>query len=449
MKNDLTKGSVLRQLLLFAVPIFGANLLQAMYGTVDLLIVGRFSDAVSVSAVATGSSVMMTVSTVIIGLTMGTTVLLGQYVGMKNDKGAARTVASSLMLFVCVGVVLTFLVILFAAPVAKLMNAPEQAFSETVSYIKICGAGVIFIVLFNALGGMFRGIGDSRTPLILMLIACVSNILGDLVLVGVLDMKGSGAAIATVGAQGISVISAFFIIKKRGFGFDTDKNELRPTLRETGLILKYGTPIAAQELLTGLSFMVIQSILNKFGLVASAGVGVAEKICGLMFIVPGAMMSGVSAFAAQNVGAGLRDRAKKSMFIGMALTLTTGVCMFALSFFCGEALGSIFSKEPPVVAACADYLKSYGIDCLIVGVNFSMMGYLNGNGKTTFVALQGILSTFLVRIPVSYFMSKVPGVTLFEIGFATPLATIFAILMTTVYLIQFEKKNASLKGESI
>lgn len=441
-EHALTEGPVLKRLLLFTLPILGANLLQALYGTVDLMIVGLFTEASEVSAVSTGSMTMQTITGIVIGLTMGCTVLLGNSIGMKDYKRSSQAIGSSALLFAGVGAGLTFLIAALAFPIASVMNAPEEAYVQTADYIRICGMGVICIVIFNALSGIFRGIGDSKTPLILMAVSCGCNIIGDLILVGGLSLGSAGAAIATVAAQGLSVVCALLIIRKNGFGFETKKEYFKPTKEATILILKYGIPIAAQELLTGISFMVILAILNGFGLIASAGVGVAERICGLMFIVPGAMMAAVSAFSAQNVGAGLRARAQKGMYYGMTVTVLIGLCMFAVSFTNGAWLAHFFAKDPEVCNAAADYLKSYSIDCVIVGFNFCMMGYLNGNGKTGFVALQGILSTFLVRIPVSFAMSKIAGVSLFQVGFATPLATVFAIILTGLYMVRFEKKES-------
>ena len=441
MEHNFTKGSVAKQLFLFALPILGSNLLQALYGTVDLMVVGLFSDAAEVSAVSTGSMTLQTITGIITGLTMGCTVLIGQYVGSQNKKGAARTIGAGLWLFVTFGILLALLIAGGANCISTVMNAPEEAFVSTSGYIRICGIGVICIVMFNAICGTFRGMGDSNTPLILMGIACVCNVAGDFILVGGLKLGAAGAALATVFAQGISVVSALFLIKKRGFGFPVTKEDLHANPKEMKKILQYGLPIAAQEALTGISFMVILAILNGFGVVASAGVGVAEKICALMFLVPSAVMSAISAFSAQNVGAGSYGRAKRAMFYGMGISFLVGLLMFAVSFFHGQFLAGFFAKEKDIIEAAADYLRSYSVDCVIVGFNFSMMGYLNGNGKTSFVALQGILSTFLVRIPVSYFMSKIPGVTLFQIGFATPLATAFAIIITSIYLVRFEKKR--------
>lgn len=435
----LTQGTVWKKLLLFALPITGANLLQAMYGTVDLMVVGLFADAAQVSAVSTGSMTMQTITGIITGLTMGCTVQLGHAIGMKDHATASRTVASSLALFVALGLAMAGLIAAAASPIASVMNAPAEAMASTVGYIRICGAGVIAIVLFNAISGMFRGIGDSKTPLILMGIACAANILGDLLLVGVFHMGGAGAAAATIAAQGISVLAAALLVRKNGLGFETKREALRPGKKETLLILKYGLPIAAQEALTGVSFMVILAILNTFGLIASAGVGVAEKLCGLMFIIPSAMMAAVSAFSAQNIGAGQASRARQGMLVSMGVSFGMGLCMFLASFFHGAELAGLFTPDQAVCQAAADYLRSYSVDCVIVGFNFSMMGYLNGMGRTGFVALQGILSTFLVRIPVSWLMSKIPDVSLFQVGFATPLATAFAIVITVIYLRYIEK----------
>lgn len=441
MEQNLTEGSVWKKLGAFALPILGANLLQAMYGTVDLMIVGLFSNSAEVSAVSTGSITMQTITGIITGLTMGCTVLLGQKIGQKDEKAAARTIGSAFWLFISVGILLAGVIVCLASTIARVMNAPEEAFWQTVAYIRICGAGILCIVMFNAISGIFRGMGDSKTPLWLMGIACAGNVLGDLLFVGVFSMKSQGAALATIAAQALSVVFSYVLIRKRGFGFPVSRNDLRPTKNETIRILQYGLPIAAQEALTGASFMIILAILNGFGLVASAGVGVAEKLCALMFIVPGAIMSAISAFSAQNIGAGNSKRAKSGMFYGMGISVVVGIAMFAVSFFQGVWLAHFFTSDREVMLAAADYLKSYSIDCVIVGINFSMMGYLNGCGRTMFVAIQGIISTFLVRIPVSYFMSKMEGVTLFQIGFATPLATVFAIVITSCYLIYIERRN--------
>jgi len=444
--NDLTSGVVWKKLLRFAIPIFSASLLQAMYGTIDLMVVGHFADSEAVSGVSTGSMTMQTLTGVVFGLTTGVTVLLGQNIGKKDNKAGARTIAAALSLFILFAIGLTVIVTLLAGPLARVMNAPEPAYEDTVSYIRICGGGIFCIVLYNAISGVFRGMGDSKTPLILVGIACLINIVGDLLFVGVFHLGTAGAAIATVIAQGVSALCAYFLLQNKNP--DPEESRLRPRLygHEIKKILFYGVPVAMQELLTGVSFMVILAILNDFGLTASAGVGIAERLAGIFFIIPGSMLAALSAFSAQNVGAGRRDRALRAMLVSMGITCSAGLVVFLASFWHGAALASLFSKVPEDCAAAGDYLRSYSIDCVIVGINFSIMGYLNGNGKTGFVGLQGILSAFLVRIPVSYVMSKIEGVTLFQIGFATPMATVFAIVLTVSYLAYFEWKMIKIES---
>ena len=438
--KDLTTGVVWKKLLRFALPIFSASLLQSLYGTVDLLVVGHFADSAAVSGVSTGGMTMQTLTGVVFGLTTGVTVLLGQNIGKKDGPAGARTISAALSLFILVALGLTAVITALAGPLAVVMNAPELAYDDTVTYIRICGGGIICIVLYNAISGIFRGMGDSKTPLILVGVACAVNVVGDLLFVGLCGMGTAGAAIATVIAQGVSAVCAFLLLQKKSP--DPTQRTLRPKLygHEIKKILFYGVPIAMQELLTGVSFMVILAILNSFGLTASAGVGIAERLAGLFFIIPGSMLAALSAFSAQNVGAGRRERARAAMFVSMIMTCSAGLLVFLASFWHGELLASLFSNNPDDCAAAGDYLRSYSIDCVMVGVNFSIMGYLNGNGKTGFVALQGILSAFLVRIPFSYFMSKIEGVTLFQIGFATPMATVFAIVLSVSYLAHFERK---------
>lgn len=441
MNGNFTEGKIFKTLIAFAVPIFLAQLLQALYGTVDLFVVGRFGDATGVSAVSTGSQIMQTVNGFVTGLTMGTTVLLGQKIGQKDDERAARTIGSAIWLFVIFGILLSGTVFLLSDTLAVLMQAPPEAFDKTVEYVAICACGTVFIVLFNATSGIFRGMGNSKLPLLLVGIACVVNVAGDFALVGLLGLDVAGAAIATAAAQAVSVGAAVAIILKKGFPFKVKKKHIRPYGRETLNMLKFGLPIAAQDALTNVSFLIIIAILNGFGLIASAGVGVAEKICVILFLVPTSFMSAISAFSAQNVGAGRMDRAKRAVYCGMGASFGAGLIMFFITFFHGEALASIFTSDREVMAACGDYLRSYSIDCVIVGFVFSMTGFFNGCGKTLFVALQGIASTFLVRIPVSYFMSKIEGVSLFEIGFATPLATVFAIVICGIYFIKFNREE--------
>lgn len=439
--KDFTEGRILPQLLSFAFPVLLALFLQAMYGAVDLLVVGQFAAAEDVSAVSTGSQIMHSITTVITGLAMGLTVLVGQRIGEKRPELAGEAIGNGICLFGTMALGLTLLMVIGSEAAATIMHAPKEAFAQTADYIRICSAGTLFIVAYNLLGSIFRGIGDSKMPLITVAIACVINIFGDLLFVAVFQMGAAGAAFATVLAQAVSVLLSLLIIKKRPLPFSFGMKDVRFGKKNIKKILAIGTPIALQELLVGISFLVITAIVNSMGVIASAGVGVAEKLCGFVMLVPSSFMQAMSAFVAQNMGARKPERAKKALFCGIATSLLAGFVLFYVSFFHGDLLSAIFARDHEVILASADYLKSYAIDCLFTAFLFCFMGYFNGCEKTFFVMLQGIVGAFLIRIPVAWFMSRQAGVTLFKLGLATPCSTVVQIAFCVTYFILLEQKD--------
>ena len=431
--KNLTEGNILSSLMGFALPVLAALFLQTMYGAVDMMIVGRFSQASEVSAVSTGSWIMQTITTAIVGLSMGTTILLGRRIGEKQPEEAGRVAGAGIWLFAWIGIVVTVVMQFLAVPAAGWMRAPMEAFDSTASYVRICSAGAVFIVAYNVMGSIFRGLGNSRIPLISVSIACLVNIAGDLLLVGALGMASAGAAIATVFAQ-VSVVLSFAIIRKQELPFVFDRKSIRwnrPLVRH---IVKLGFPIAFQDVLVSISFLVISAIVNTLGVIPSAGVGVAEKLAGFVLLVPSAYSQAMSAFVAQNIGAKRPDRARKALAYGILTSLGAGVFLAWFTFFHGDILSGIFSRDREVVLASADYLRAYAIDCLLVSFMFCMTGFFNGCGKTAFVMLQGIAGAFGVRIPVSYLMSRLAPVSLFRIGLATPASTLLQIALCGIYM---------------
>lgn len=437
-----TEGPVLAPLLRFALPVLFALLLQAMYGGTDLLIVGQFASAADVSAVSTGSQVMQSVTSVITGLAMGTTILLGQKMGQKQEEEAGDVIGGSICLFAVVAAVTTLVMVAGAPALSRIMHAPEEAFDKTSSYVRICSAGSGFIIAYNVLGSVFRGIGDSKTPLLAVFIACVFNIVGDLFFVAVLGMASRGAALATVMAQGVSVILSLLIIRRRQLPFAFSRANIRFRKNLIRKILVLGFPIALQDFLVSVSFLVIIAIINGLGVIASAGVGVAEKLCTFILMMPSAFSQSMSAFVAQNFGAGKMDRAKRGMVCGMAVSFGFGLLLSYLSFFHGALLTGIFAKDSQIVLAGADYLRAYAIDTLLVSFLFCFTGYFNGCGRTAFVMIQGIMGAFCVRIPMSYFMSRQPDASLFQVGLAIPMSTVVQILVCVIYFARSQRQSA-------
>ena len=434
--RSLTEGNIFSSLIRFAVPVLFTLFLQALYGGVDLLVVGQFAQTADVSGVATGSMLLQTVTMVVTGLSMGITILVGERIGRREPEDAGRAIGGGICLFACFAVLLTAVLVGGAEVLARLMHAPEHAFHQTVLYIRICGAGSLFIVAYNVLGSIFRGIGDSRTPLLTVAIACVINIFG-------------------VAAQTVSVLVSLFLIRlrRRSLPFAFSRRHLRFHRDIIGAELRLGTPVALQELLVGTSFLLIQAIVNSFGVAASAGVGVAEKVCVFIMLVPSAYMQSMSSFVAQNMGAGNPIRAKKALKYGILTSVAAGLVMALLTFFHGDLLSAIFSPDPEVVAASHSYLKAYAIDCMLTPFLFCFTGYYNGCEKTLFVMIQGIIGAFFVRIPVAYLMSRMAGATLFQIGLSTPASSVVQILLCLSMFLFLERRSAgqshaSLKGSA-
>ena len=435
-QHDFTQGPILPALLKFALPVLLALLLQAMYGAVDLQVVGRFGTAADISAVSTGSQIMQTITVVITGLAMGVTVLLGQKIGEGKPEEGGRAVGGGICLFSVVTLIVTVTMLLMAPRMSALMQAPADAFADTVVYVRICSAGAVFIVAYNILGSIFRGLGDSQMPLITVSIACVFNIAGDLLMVGGLGMGVAGAAIATVFAQAVSVLLSLLIIRRRQLPFTLTKQDIRFEKSVIWQILKLGIPVAFQDLLVILSFLAIIAIANAMGTIASAGVGVAEKLCAFVMLVPSAYMQSMSAFVAQNVGAGREDRSQKALLCGIVSSLAAGLVMGWAAFFHGDLLAGLFAEDTAVIGAAWEYLKAYAIDCLLTSFLFCFVGYFNGHGQTVFVMVQGFVGALGVRMPVAFLMSRMSPGSLFHLGLSTPASTVVQILLCGVWFLR-------------
>ncbi len=433
--RNFTDSGVLKSLIRFAIPVLAALFLQSLYGGVDLLIVGQFAETADVSGVATGSLLMQTVTMVITGLSMGITIYVGQKIGEKNQEEAGRAIGAGIVLFCFLDVIFAVILAFFAKSFASALHAPQEAYAQTSQYIMVCGIGIVFIGFYNLLGAVFRGIGDSKTPLFTVLIACICNIAGDLVFVAVIGLGAMGAALATVIAQAFSVLISMFIIRKKTLPFTFRREYIRFDKRIILRELRLGTPIALQELLVGISFLVIQTVVNSIDVFASAGVGVAEKVCGFIMLVPSAFSQSMSAFVAQNIGAGMKERAVKALRYGIATSLCVAVVISSFTFWKGNLLAGIFTKDAAVIVQAHAYLKAYAIDTLLTSVLFCYIGYYNGCGNTFFVMLQGIIGAFGVRIPVAFFMSCLPNTTLFHIGLATPVSSVCQIILCVLFML--------------
>ncbi|MCD8052525.1 MAG: MATE family efflux transporter [Lachnospiraceae bacterium] len=446
-KQDFTEGNILTKLIRFMFPILGALVLQAMYSAVDLMIVGRFGTTAGISGVSTGSSIMSLVTFTLAALTTGVTVRIGFYLGQKKPERIGPLLGGAVCFFFVLGLILTVVLLIFARPLAVLMQTPEAALDLTVTYVRICGGGFIFVVFYNFISSIFRGLGDSKLPLIFVTIACVVNIAGDLILVAGLHMNVAGAAIATITAQAVSVVLSLLIIRKKELPFTLKREDFRFS-HEVGRFVQVGAPLALQELLTNLTFLALCAFINRLGLESSSGYGIGQKVQSFVMLVPSSIMQSMASFVAQNVGAGKEARSRSAMKCGMGLGAAIGVVIFYVVFFHGNVLASLFTSDTLVVEKAFEFLRGFAPEAVVTSILFSYMGYFNGHGCSFFVMIQGLAQSFLVRLPMSYIMSIQPDASLTGIGLAAPTATVFGIVVCTVYYIIYTRRMDAHRAQS-
>lgn len=439
-KSDFTQGSILKKLVLFMLPVLGALALQAAYGAVDLLVVGRFGSTSGLSAVSTGSQVMNLVTFVVTQLAMGVTVLIARYLGEKRHEFIGSVIGGAAAVFLILSLVLFVVMVLWARPISVLMQAPSEAVSQTADYVRICGCGIFFIVAYNLLSAIFRGLGDSKSPLLFVLVACICNIFGDMLLVAGLHMDAAGAALATVFAQAVSVVCALVILLKKDLPFTISRKDLRLN-SQCRKFLTIGLPLALQEFLTQLSFLALCAFVNRLGLEASSGYGVACKIVNFAMLIPSSLMQSMASFVSQNIGAGNPRRAKKAMLTGIGVGLIFGIAVFILVLLKGDLLSGIFTTDPAVIQNGYDYLKGFAPEAIVTAILFSMVGYFNGSDKTLWVMIQGLVQTLLVRLPLAYYMSNLPDTNLTKIGLAAPVSTAVGIVLNVGFFLYLSRKE--------
>lgn len=439
MVKDLTVGNYKKKLITFAFPFLMANMLQALYGATDLFVVGRYDSATAIAAVNIGSQIMQMITGFIIGCSVGTTVLLGRSIGADDPIGEKHATASATKFLWILILTATPLMLLLSRLTVQWMQTPADASAEAVTYVFICSLGIPFIAIFNVVSAIFRGYGDSKTPMLIVLIACITNIAGDFFLTGFLGYGTAGVAWATTAAQGISSLLGILMLHRQGIKLTASWQEMKKTSSKS--MLSIGMPIAMQDTLINVSFMILTVIANERGLIASSAVGVTEKLIGFMFLVPSAMLSALTAVTSQNIGAGKKDRAVSSLRFGMVITVSFGILMCLLANSVPSVLTGIFTKDSQVILEADQYFRTYSIDCILAGITFCINGYLCGNGKSSITFMHNVISIFTVRIPAAWFFSALYPSTLSPMGLASPLGSLMSLCILAVwYAVQKRKQ---------
>lgn len=455
MEKNLTTGSVFKNILFFSLPYLLSYFLQTLYGMADLFIIGQFEGVASTTAVSIGSQVMHMLTVMIVGLAMGSTVSIGQAVGAGDRKKAASGIGNTVTLFMCLSVVLTVALLVFVRPVVTIMSTPEAAVPGTVEYLTICFIGIPFITAYNIISSIFRGLGDSKSPMYFIAVACVANIALDYLFMGALHLGPSGAALGTTLSQAVSVIIALVVIRRHSGALAVKKSDFRPVRPVMAKLLRIGVPIAMQDGLIQIAFIIITVIANRRGLNDAAAVGIVEKIISFLFLVPSSMLSTVSALGAQNIGAGKPERARLTLRYAAFIAVCFGTCMVILMQFAAEPVVSLFtdstqSDGAEVIRLGGQYMRGYVWDCIFAGVHFSFSGYFCACGRSGLSFLHNISAILLVRVPGVYLTSLFFPDSLLPMGLATSMGSLLSVIICVIaYTAILSGKKSSFSGNHV
>ena len=441
MEKNLTTGSVFKTLLYFSLPYFLAFFLQTLYGMADLFIIGQYNGVESTTAVSIGSQVMHMLTVMIVGLAMGATVMIGQAVGAGRREQTSLAIGNTATLFMILSVVMTAVLLLMVKPIVRVMSTPAEAVSGTISYLTVCFIGIPFITAYNIISSVFRGMGDSKSPMYFIAVACVVNIVLDYLLIGGLRLGPVGAALGTTLSQTISVIIALFVIIKRKMGITLTAAAFKLRRETMGGLLKIGIPIAMQDGFIQIAFIVITIIANRRGLNDAAAVGIVEKIIGILFLVPSSMLQSVSALSAQNVGAGKHDRARRTLGYASVLSVMWGLAAVVLMQFDAETFIGLFADDAEVIRLGGQYMRGYVWDSALAGIHFCFSGYFCAYGLSGISFLHNSLSIVCVRIPGAYFASAYFTDTLFPMGLASTAGSALSVVVCTGVFLWMERRR--------
>ncbi len=451
MERNLTTGSVSKNVILFSLPYLLSYFLQTLYGMADLFIIGQFEGVASTTAVSVGSQVMHMLTVMIVGLAMGTTVTIGQSVGAGERRQAARSIGNSVTLFMAVSLALTALLLLLVHPIVSAMSTPQEAVSGTAAYLTVCFIGIPFITAYNIISSIFRGLGDSKSPMYFVAIACAANIGLDYLFMGALHLGPAGAALGTTISQAISVAVSLLVILKRK-SIVLQKEDFKPRRPVLGKILKIGVPITLQDGFIQISFIVITIIANRRGLADAAAVGIVEKIMSFLFLIPSSMLSTVSALGAQNIGAGKPERAVKTLRCAVALAASASLVIAVGVQFIAEPVIALFtdsarSDGAAVIRLGGQYLRGYVWDSFFAGLQFSFSGYFCAIGRSGYSFLHNAFSIVCIRIPGAYLTSKYFADTLFPMGLSSAAGSLFSDILCLLIFALLMRQAGRRKGQ--
>lgn len=434
-ENNLTEGNVFKVLFSFSIPFVIANVIQALYGAVDLLVIGRYCSPESVAAVSTGTQVTQIITSMITGLTLGGTILVGKYTGMNAKEEVKKTIGTTLAVFAAAALVLTVLMLFFTPSILRLLKTPAESFDLARLYVTICSCGILFICGYNAISAILRGYGDSKRPMMFVALACALNIGGDFLFTGLLGMGVAGVAMATIGSQAVSMICAIWYLNRNQFIFTFRLENIRIDREKAAELAKVGIPISLQECMVRLSFLYLTSVTNRLGIFAAAAVGVASKYDVFAMLPATSIANALAAITAQNYGAGKEERAKRSLAAGLFFAVAASAVFWLWAQLSPETMIGIFTDNPDIINAGIPFFTSCSYDYLAVSFVFCLNGYLNGRSKTIFTMISCCFGALALRMPLIWFVYTRWPDNLFRIGSIAPAVSGFMACYTLLYVL--------------
>ena len=445
MKKDLTEEGVLKAIIYFSIPYLLSYFLQTLYGMVDLFIIGQFNGVDSITSVSIGSQVMHMLTVMIVGLAMGSTIMIARGVGAKNNKVVNEVIGNTATLIMTLSIVFSVILILLVKTIVSIMATPSEAISGTNIYLIICFAGIPFITAYNIISSIFRGMGDSKSPMYFIAIACVFNIALDYLFIGVFKLGASGAALGTTLSQAISVIISLIVIKKRKMIPGISYKDFKIKKSVLADILKVGVPISIQDGFIQISFIIITVFANLRGVNDAAAVGIVEKLIGMFFLVPSSMLSAVSALSAQNIGAVKDERAEQTLKYATIIAIGFGTTLSVLMMFIANPTIALFSSDTSVITLGGQYMRGYVWDCIFAGIHFSFSGYFYAYELSSASFIHNFISIICARIPLAWLATKYFPQTLLPMGIAAPIGSLLSVIICIGIYIWMKKHPEKLK----
>lgn len=432
---QLLDGKLTHSLIRFALPFLLSNILQTLYGTVDLIIIGHFSDSASaLAAVSNASQIIHVITLFITGFASGGMVLIGQYLGARQYDRIQDAISTIFCFFFLLGAAISLLTIFMCSWLLRIMNVPVESVPAAHSYLTICGGGLLITTGYNVCSAVLRGLGDSKGPLLFISIACVSNLIGDLIFVGFFHMGPAGAAYATVLAQSISVLFAAQKLKTIHHQSVLEQRRLKINPVILAKLIHLGLPIASEGLFVSISFMLITAMINRFGIIAASASGIVEKIASISRLPANSFSAAVSAMVAQSIGANHLRRAKQIMYAGILSSVCLSILTFSAMRFASSTVMQLYTSDTDIIFAGCEYIHFYSYDTLLVCITFCMAGFFSGSGNSLFTLIRNLASTLLVRVPLAYYFCHMASVRMSYIGLAAPIASVASILISLFYL---------------